>query len=211
MLFAVMSLQAQSFEGVITLNTTNAAKGEQAKMEWLIKNGNHKLIVNGTADGKTVNYAFLMRAGSTSAQFISDVAGEPSVFNIPMSSFEMQGIPFNGASVDVVGESTVSGFKSKQVVLKTSNGTAKVWVSDDVNISLDQLPAIFNQGGLISALQANGITGFPVKMDVKGTEGEIAYSHTITAVASKAISDSEFSLDGLADGKKQMQESVKQD
>lgn len=209
MLFAVVSLQAQSFEGTISMTTTNTANSENAQVEWLVKNGNHKLIVNGTADGKSVNYAILFLAGSSSAQLVSDIGGKASVFAIPESSFQGQGAQFAGATINVSDAANqIAGFSAKRIDLTSSSGSATVWVSNDVNIKLSELPAAINKGGLVSALTANGISGFPVKIEVKDAEGKTSFTQTVSAIKATPISLSEFSLEGFTDGATLIKESV---
>lgn len=198
------ALQAQQFEGTISMTTTNAANGENAKVEWLVKDGNHKFIINGTADGKTVNYALLFLNGNPNGLLISSIGGQETLITIPASSFEVQAQNLNGALVTKGETTSVNGFKVTQVQI----GKTTVWVSEEINLSTDQLPAVMNKGSLLSVLKANGIAGVPVKIEARDSEGNLSYTQTIQTVSKGTVAASEFSVDGLADGVEAIKNSV---
>lgn len=202
------ALHAQQFEGTITMTTTNAANGENAQVEWLVKDGNHKFIINGSADGKSVNYALLFLNGNPNGYLVSNIGGEQTLITIPASSFEVQAQNLSGATV-IQGEATsINGFKATKVELKSGSGSTTVWVSNDINLSADQLPAVMNKGSLLSVLKANGITGTPVKIEARDSEGNMSYTQTIKSVSKGTVAKSEFSIDGLADGVEALKNSV---
>lgn len=208
MVLATFSLSAQSFEGVITMSTTNAANGEKAQMEWLTSNGNHKMIINGTADGMSVNYAILFMKGSTDANMLTEVAGEQVLFNIPASSFQGQGLSLSAPAVSKGGQADVSGFTTTKYTLEGAEGSINVWVTPQIPFNTDELPAVINKGGILGTLKANNISGMPVKVVAFDANGQQLYSQTITSVAAKPIDASEFTLSGYGDGPEKIKSSV---
>lgn len=211
MVMVSFSVSAQSFEGVINMSTTNADKGEKAQMEWLTSNGNHKMLINGTADdGLSVNYALLFLSGSTSASMLTEVGGEKVMFDIPASSFQGQGLNISSPAVSKSGDANVNGFTATKYELEGAEGHISVWVSNQIPFTTDQLPAVMNKGGLLSTLKANNITGMPVKIVATDANGKQLYSQTITSVTAKPISASEFTLSGYGNGPEKMKEAVQQ-
>lgn len=209
MVMVTFSISAQSFEGVIKMSTTNAANGEKAQMEWLTSNGNHKMLINGTAeDGLSVRYALLFLSSSSNASMLTEVGGEKVMFNIPASSFQGQGLNISSPAVSKGGKADVNGFTATKYELEGAEGRISVWVSTQIPFTTDQLPAVMNKGGLLSILKANNISGIPVKVIATDANGKQLYSQTITSVSAKPIDASEFSLSGYGDGPEKMKDAV---
>ena len=205
------SVNAQNFEGVITMTTTDAAKGEQAKLEWLTSKGNDKMIINSSVEGMSINYALLFLKGSSSAYMLTEVDGEKVKFDVPASSFgNPEASASSAAAITKGSTATVSGFETTKYELESADGHITVWLSEQLPFTTAQIPAFLNRVGLFKTLSDNNIKGVPVKIIAKDANGKQLYSQTITAVSAKPISASEFTLEGYGDGQEKMKNAVQQ-
>src|SRR5688572_17821265 len=79
---------AQTFEGVIEATTTTKATKEEAAVKWYVKDGNSRMEIKGTADGKPTNATLLFQKGSGKFYLLSVMDGKEVVFPVAMDSIK---------------------------------------------------------------------------------------------------------------------------
>lgn len=210
---AILSLgaNAQSFEGEIDLTTTNPAIQEEAVVRWITSNGNHKLIMNGTANGKSFSYTVLMLKNDGNVRILTEINGEKSMFVTPMSKVTPVN-PTLGSAIVTAGSGTTSiaGQSCQKYSVESAEGSSTIFVTTQVKLNLDDLPQLLKTNGIFATLAANGITGLPLSIISRGEDGKVAFSQTVTGIKPGPVSDTEFSFEGYTDGGTALQNSMKQ-
>jgi hypothetical protein len=216
LLIACMALlsfgaNAQNFEGEINLTTTNPAIQEEAVVRWITSNGNHKLIMNGTANGKSFSYTMLMLKNDASVRILTDINGVKSMFVTPVSDVKPVN-PTLGSAIVTAGDgtTTIAGQSCKKYSIESSQGSATVFVSNTLSLNLNDLPTLLKSNGIFATLAANNINGLPFSIISRGEDGKVAFSQTVTAITPGSVSASEFSFEGYGDGGAALQNSMKQ-
>jgi hypothetical protein len=109
---ALLSLgaNAQSFEGELSLTTNNPSMQEESVVRWITSNGNHKLVMNGTANGKSYNLTVLLLKNESSVRILTEINGAKSMFVTPISDVK----PVNGTLGSAIVNIALSLLKVRQ-------------------------------------------------------------------------------------------------
>ncbi len=211
--FALLSntVNAQAFEGKIQLTTTNPAIQEEAVVQWLTSNGNHKLVMNGTANGQSFTYTVLMLKGDNNLRILTEVGGQKVMFVNPIGDVKPVSAPLGGNAALTVGEgtSTLAGFPCKKYTVESAEGSTTVFVTNQVSLNVNDLPALLQKNGVFATLAAHNISGLPVSVTSRGSDGKVLFSQTITAIQPGPVAASEFSYEGYGDGAAALQQPQK--
>lgn len=197
-------------EGVVKMTTTNAATKEKANVEWLMKDGNHKMIINGTADGNNINYVLLFPKGDPNGYMLTEVNGQKAKFDIPASALAKAALSGNISVRISEGTFTVNNFNCKKVIIESDDQILTVWVSTDLPITPDDLPAIMNKGNIMGLLRNNNVDGIPVKIIAKDASGQLQYTQDIESFTPTSVATSEFDMSGYVDGTELMKNAIQQ-
>lgn len=212
MVLLSLGTSAQSFEGEIDLNTTNPAMKDESVVRWFISNGNHKLIMNGTANGQSFSLTVLLLKNESSVRILTEVNGAKSMFVTPISDVKPVS-PTLGSAIVTTGDgsTTIAGQSCKKYTVESAQGSAVVFVSNTFSLNLNDLPQLLKTNGVFATLAANNITGLPLSIISRGEDGKVAFSQTVTAIKPGPVAASEFSYEGYGDGGAALQNSLKQD
>ncbi len=211
---AILSLgaNAQSFEGEITLNTTNPSMQEESVVRWITSNGNHKLVMNGTANGKAYNLTVLLLKNDPNVRILTEVDGTKAMFVNAAGDVKPVNPTLGSAMVTAVdGNTTIAGQDCKKYSIESAEGSATVFVSNTFSLNMNDLPQLLKTNGIFATLVANNITGLPLSIISRGEDGKVTFSQTVTGIKPGPVSASEFSFEGYTDGGAALQNSLKQD
>lgn len=200
---------AQSFTGEITLTATNPAIQEESVVRWITSGGNHKLVLNGTANGIAFNYTVLMLKNESSIRILTEIGGEKVMFVTPFTEAKPVAPALRNVIVTVVdGASTIAGFDCKKYTVESAEGSATVFVTNQVSLNANDFPALIQKNSVFATLAANNITGLPLSIISRGADGKVLFSQTITSVKPGPVAASEFSYEGYGDGSTAVQKSL---
>jgi hypothetical protein len=206
------SVQGQSFQGTVLLNTTNPAIQEEAVVQWMTDGGNHKLLMNGTANGQSFSYTVLMLKNETSVRILTEMNGQKVMFVTPLADVKPNSATLGNAAVTTGdGSTTLVGYNCKKYTVESAEGSTTVFVTNQVSLNVNDLPALLQKNGVFATLSANNITGLPLSVVSRGADGKVLFSQTVTGVKPGPVAASEFSYEGYGDGGAAMQNTMKQD
>lgn len=211
MVLLTLGASAQSFQGEIDLTTTNPSMQDESVVRWLTSNGNHKLIMSGTANGKSYSLTVLLLKNDGNVRILTEVNGEKAMFVTPLS----QVTPVNPALGSAIvtagdGSTTIAGQSCKKYSIESAQGSSTIFVTTQVKIGLDDLPQMLKTNGVFATLAANGISGLPLSIISRGEDGKVTFSQTVTNIIPGPIADSEFSFEGYTDGGEALKNGMKQ-
>lgn len=205
------SAQGQSFQGTILLNTTNPAIQEEAVVQWITDGGNHKLLMNGTANGQSFTYTVLMLKNESNVRILTELNGEKVMFVTPLTDVKPSSPALGSAAVTVGdGSTTLAGYNCKKYTVESAEGSTTVFVTNQVSLNVNDLPVLLQKHGVFATLSANNITGLPISVVTRGADGKVVFSQTVTGVKPGTVPASEFSYEGYGDGGAAMQNSMNQ-
>lgn len=206
------NLQAQAFEGTITLTTQNPSMQEEAVVKWVTAGGNHKLVMNGTANGKSFSYSVLLLKNDPNVRILTEISGSKAMFVTPLNDIKPVTAPLGSAIVTTgEGTATLAGYNCKKYTVESAEGSTSVFVTNQVSLTLSDLPALLQKNGIFNTLAANNIAGLPLSIISRGADGKVLFSQTITSITPGKVAATEFSYEGYADGATMMQNSMKQE
>ncbi|MCF8275757.1 MAG: DUF4412 domain-containing protein [Flavobacteriales bacterium] len=170
---------AQSFEGVITMNTTNEAMKENASVTWYIKGERSRMEVASKAGEHNTQYVLVADAKGT------DLIADDHITPVPPTALktEMANLQLVSKREGVM----VNGFTCVQEVYTDGVNQVTYWLSTESGLSFNDLPAVFrkNMPRIESA-------GFPVKMEKRDAAGKVVVSQDVLSVAAAKVDDSKF-------------------
>lgn len=203
------STTAQNFQGEIVMTVSNPALQEETVVQWVTANGNHKLTMNGTAGGQSFSYVVLLLQGESNVRLLTDIGGQKAMFVTPISVAVPVNKPLGSAIVTVGdGSTSLAGYNCKKYTVESAEGAATVFVTDQVSLNVQDLPALLQKHSIFATLSANNISGMPLSIISRGADGKVTFSQTVTSIKPTTVSASEFSYEGYADGAAVMQNSV---
>jgi len=206
-----LGTSAQSFQGEISLTTINPAMEEESVVKWITANGNHKLVMNGTANGKAYNMTLLLLKNDPNVRILTEINGAKSMFVTPIGDVKPVN-PTLGSAIVTTGDgtTTIAGQSCKKYTIESAQGSATVFVSNTLSLNLTDLPQMLKTNGVFATLVANNINGLPLSIISRGEDGKVAFSQTVTDIKPGSVSDTEFSYEGYEDGGAALQNSMKQ-
>ncbi len=185
----------QSFEGIIDLVITNEQIQEETKIEWHKKGNNHRLNIQSTTPGFTYTYVVLLKSGSGVMEMLTDVEGTKNVYTIPLEKIKVTDLPLPGAKQTISKEeNTVSGFNCRLMDVNSNVGNVKYWLTDDVEIPLNEFPSFLRTANYFKYLEVQQIKGVPVKIVSTDENYKPHFTQTITSITKEKINDSIFSI-----------------
>ena len=194
MLLFSLTVYGQSFEGVIEATTYTKSTKEDATVIWYVKDGNSKIEVSGTADGKSFNTTLLFKKNDPELHILTEINGSKAVYNVPQSAVSQAPGFSSETTAKIDKQKSIAGYSCFQVKIEFIDGSAECWVSSDLDINSESLPPSLHSVGIIGALKANGIFGMPLEAEKKNNIGEIEYSFQVKNITSQNLSESLFSL-----------------
>lgn len=201
---------AQTFEGVIEAKTSTTATSEKADVKWYVKNGNSRIEITGTADGKNTGAVLIFQKSNNQLYLLSNIGGQEAAFVIPQDSLRAVQKNANTLAVKMEGTKKVAGHVCYLVKIQSPDGYSECWVSDAVQLSPENFPPALRSKGIIGSLKANGIKGIPLEVTSYNSAGETEFSFQITNIIPQAVSDAQFQLPANAQsGEELLKKSVK--
>ena len=170
---------AQSFEGVITMNTSNAEIKEDATLTWYLKGNNSRMDIKSSADGYDSKYAIIIDNKGT------HMVAEGHITQIPQSAL-------NSGSASLTRLSQEDGIQlngyncSKEVFFDGKNQII-YWITNDVEIGFDDIPSILKRN-----MPVVKTSGFPVKMEKLSADGKTLVFQEVLSFKATSVSDSKF-------------------
>ena len=170
---------AQNFEGVITMNTSNAEIKEEASLTWYLKANSSRIDIKSRADGYDSRYTIIIDGKGM------HMVAEGHVTEIPQSAIKTE----SSSQTRLSQEDGVmaNGFNcSKEVFFDGKNQTT-YWLTKDLGVGFDDIPMVLRQG-----MPSIKTTGFPVKMEKRSADGKVLVSQDVLSLKSTSLSDSKF-------------------
>jgi len=170
---------AQSFEGVITMNTVNEEMEEKVSLIWYLKGDKSRMDIKSQTGEYATEYAIISDEKGV------DMVAEGQVTNIPQSVMK------TGASAQsLLSEKegvSMNGYTCTRVIYFNGKNQTTYWLTNDVNISFDDIPAILRRN--MPSIEA---IGFPIKMETRGADGKVVVSQEVVSVKAATVDDSKF-------------------
>lgn len=200
---------AQSFEGVIDFETYIKATEDNASVKWFFQDGSSRFEMKGNAKNVPYEATFLFPASNKQLYMLAKVGDDDAVFPVDQSSVSKESLT-NPVIVKTNEKKTVSGYDCYLLKVSSVEGVAECWVSDELNISIDNLPPSIRAKGVYTALSANGFDNIPLGMASKDSSGSVQYSFTMTNITPKALDASLFAVPaGYQSGEELIRKSIK--
>lgn len=179
-LFMMANLvMAQSFEGVITMNTTNEAIKEQATLTWYLKNGNSRMDIQSSADGHSSNYSIIVDGKGM------DMVSQGHVTSIPQTAMKVE-----NAGQTLLSEKTgvqMNGYNCTQAVYFDGQNQTTYWFTNDLALEFNDLPSVIKRN--MPSVEASG---FPVKMEKRNPQGKVILSQEVISVSASTVDNGKF-------------------
>ncbi|MGB0367813.1 MAG: DUF4412 domain-containing protein [Flavobacteriales bacterium] len=170
---------AQSFEGVIKMNTSNAEIKEEASVTWYLKGNSSRMDIKSTADGHDSKYAIIIDGKGM------HMVSEGHVTEIPQSA--MKSSSANQTRLSQEDGLVVNGFKcSKEVFFDGKNQTT-YWLTSELGLGFEDVPSVLKRN-----MPNVKTSGFPVKMEKRSAEGTVLLSQDVLSVKAGTVADSKF-------------------
>lgn len=200
----------QTFEGVLEAKTTTTATKEKADVKWFVKNGNSRIEITGTAEGKSTEAVLIFQKSNNQLYLLSNMGGQDAVFTIPQDSLRPALKNTNTLALKMDGTKKVAGHLCYPVKIQSPEGYSECWVTDAVQLSSENFPPALRTKGIIGSLKANGIKGIPLEVTSYNSAGETEFTFQITSILPQAVNDAQFQLPANAQsGEELLKKSVK--
>ncbi|MCB9185818.1 MAG: DUF4412 domain-containing protein [Flavobacteriales bacterium] len=174
---------AQSgFEGVITYKTTNAAVKESSSVTWYRKGDKNLMEFNSKGGDYHLQYSMLMGVNDETVYMTSD-KGSQEVSGIKGEEI------FTAANFVRKATTTESGYNCEMLMFKSNGNDLTYWVTSDIGIGYADLPRLFRN----NMPSFSGVaSGFPIKMELRDSNGNLLRSQEVVSVEQKKIDESKF-------------------
>lgn len=170
---------AQSFEGVIQLNTTNAEQQEEATVQWYLKDGNSRMDISSKAENYSADYSII------SDKKGMDMVSQGHVTPVPQVAMKVDNVPQTLLSQEEGVQ--MNGYNCTKAVYFDGKNQTTYWLTNDLPISFSDIPFVIQRN-----MPKIKSTGFPIKMEKKSPDGAIILSQDVTSVKATSVSDSKF-------------------
>jgi hypothetical protein len=192
------ALSAEPFEGKVSMKimSSKASKDAPQSIDYLMKEGFMKIEI-GTAKGQASvimdlkNQQMLLLMAQQKMYMVQPLPQAPA--NPAVNS----GAKRLGADVQVTTEKeSILGYECTKIVATSADGTAEVWVTDQLGAFMGLSPGGGGPGRRPQLPQAwetalKGKNFFPMRV-VATRNGEGTFRHDVTSVEKVRIPDSEF-------------------
>jgi hypothetical protein len=182
---------AQGFEGIIKMSIYNAEKNDKSEIVWKMKGNKSRLEYVGASGDKNYNYVLLLSTTEPKAKILTETNGQKMVYTV--------GIPSGGTDNVRYVEHTytsnnklIESYHAEQVTIKAADRRTTCWVSKDVPLTIDMMPAALKQNGVLNYFFAHKINSFPMEIETLNAEGKVIFSQKVTSVKAANISENEF-------------------
>ncbi len=171
-----------AFEGVITLKTTNEFLKETATIQWFHDSGKNHMEFDSKAGEHHMKYSMTMESNEETV--LMESGGK---------SQEVSGITaeevFTSANFVRKAKTTEAGYDCEMLMFKSNGNDLTYWVTSDIKLAYSDLPKLFRNNMPSFAGISNG---FPLKMELRDSSGNLLRSQEVVSVESKKIDDSFF-------------------
>ena len=204
----MLKLSNAQFEGVIEASTYTKVTNDEANVKWFLKDGNSRLDISGTTNNRPYSNTLLFRKGDNSLYMYGGTGENKSLFKVPQDSITTTKLA--NASVSITGrKKNIAGYVSYFVKIESPEGTTECWVTDELSLEPESFPPSLRSKGVIGIIKTNGLTGIPVAVISRDTNGEIHYSFEIKSVTAKSLDVALFEVPvGYQKGEEQIKKSL---
>jgi len=178
-LLGAQTALAQSFEGVITLNTTNEAMKEQATVTWYMKGNSSRLDIHSQAGEYTTDYSVI------SDEKGMDLVSQGHVTAVPAVAMKMETAQQRFVS-ETKGQN-VNGFACTKQVYTDGDNQTTYWLADDVKVSFKDLPFFIQKN-----MPQIPVDAFPVKMEKRDGTGKLVLSQDVLSITASPVDAAKF-------------------
>ena len=194
-MISIITLAQSPFEGILKMDLVNPSNNEKSSITWWVKNGQHLMEVNSLTNNVNANYTLIMDKSSSNIKMLAEANGQKMLYNIPGDQIKSKlAVGDNAAVTKSKDTKTIAGKSCKKVILKDSKGKTIAWITNGLHIDSKNLPDAFKNGSVLSALEKNGITGYPLEIVATDLAGNLVYSQVFKSISPQAISDDTFTL-----------------
>lgn len=176
-------VQAQVFEGIITMQAENVEASEKSTIKWTVKGEKQRLDYSMQAESGTIEISFYLSPNSGSITMVS--GGTRQV--IDMSA--LKGSPYIENIMVMLPQTetkTIAGHTTRKYLAKGPNGSIDVYVAEDFAM---ELPVLFSTQGVKKAMNENGINGIPLEIVARNNQGKVVFTQLITDIRSQQVNE----------------------
>lgn len=170
---------AQSFEGVITMNTSNSEMKEEASITWYQKGDRSRMDIVSQAGEYNTEYSIISDGKGT------HMVSQGHVTDVPQSALKS-----DVATQSLVSETKgvkMNGFDCDQIVYTDGVNRTVYWLTDGLGITYNDLPAFIKKN--MPSVSSNG---FPVRMEKRNKDGKVILSQDVISVQASTVDESKF-------------------
>lgn len=178
------------------MTTTSAETGEDATIEWSIKNGEHHMkFVSNTKEKSNFKYSLLIKDLKKELWFLSEEDAK-SAYKIPYQVLDQRdlGLPLNSVVKMTEETKKIAGFECKKYKIISTNNTVHCWIAVDTQLNHNDFPSFMRNGSLFGVLKLNGIKGIPLTFEVKDIDGKILNGQYINNIKPTSLSKKIFEV-----------------
>ncbi len=187
-------IQAQSFEGIISLSITDSDLSEKSEIVWKTKGNMHLLRYTGNKQGVAYNYSMILNSSDSRVKILTEINGQNLAYDadIPTNqeSTRYYKHEFSG------NRKMIAGFEAEELIVSGSDKKTVCFVAKASPININQLPLVFRNNPVIQYFVANNIIALPLEIITYSNEGKEVFRQVIHSISNEKISDGEFSDKG---------------
>ncbi|MFT4525483.1 MAG: hypothetical protein ACI9FU_000410 [Granulosicoccus sp.] len=171
-----------AFEGTIRLETTTARTQETSDVVMHVKDWNTRLDIHSETPGHSGDYSIIVDEKG------ADLLAKGEVTPLDLNTI----IPPKGNMLPTLKEGNVTKNGHICTHYRFSDGEQIIdyWMSDGFGYSIEQMPAILQQG--LPKPENGKLTGVPVEMKVVDKAGNIVSTQYLVSVTPGKVDDSIF-------------------
>lgn len=183
--------QAQSFEGIIKMNITNAEKNETSNIVWKMKGNKSRLEYTGSVGDKNYSYVLLMNNAETKVKILTEANGKKVVYTTSVPASTNDNVRYLDHTY-LSSNKMIDTYDAEQLTLKAPDKRTVCWISKEAPLTVDMLPPALKANGVLTYFMLKNIKGMPLEIETFDANGKVIFSQKITSIKSAALNDSEF-------------------
>jgi hypothetical protein len=176
---AMPAMAQSTFEGVITMTTTNTAIKETAEVTWYLKGESSRMDIRSMADGMASDYAL-----------IADAKGTDMVSKGHVTPIAQKELRTANATMTLLDESKGHKVNGYDCIKRTyTDGTDDItyWLTSALPIGFKDLPMLLRRN--MPRLEDNL---FPVKMEKRDASGTVLLTQDLRTLTPTAVPATRF-------------------
>lgn len=182
MLVSSIGFAQSGFEGLITYNTTNASIEEKATVKWYHKNGKNLMQFDSKAGNEVMTYSMIMDSNAETV-FLKTAKGSQELSGIQPEDI------YTNANFVRKAKTKEGEYDCEMLMFKSNGNDLTYWVTSDVDLPYKNLPKLMRN----NMPSMDGISnGFPLKMELRDSSGNLLRSHEVISIEKSKIDDSKF-------------------